>query len=474
MRTLNVMLALFASVSVKQSAEAQNVFKWILSGSNPSNYVMTTDGSPLTASGATLSLRSATATGTGFGSLGTPIPVDTFAGRRVRISADIETKDVSGSASVWLRVDSGTRTLILDNGSDQGIKGSTAGPKHMDVTVYVPPSATTLVFGLLLSGTGEATARNVRVVARPVVAANAPLAPEAQRELDSAFAIVRRAALWRDTVTWSRVEPEVRAIAAGSETTAETYPAIRMLLTRLGDHHSFLLKPQGASDFRSGGAQNPRPVVRVQTEGVGYISVPAYSGADKAAAESYVRAVHDSLTRAVTAGAGACRWILDLRTNGGGNMWPMLGGLRPFVGEAGLGSFVSAAGSGPLWHARDQVDLPTPATLAPLESANVAVLTGPRTASSGEAVTISFIGRPRTRLFGLPTAGLSTANSTMALPDGALLLLTTAVEADRNGKRYGEKITPDETIPAAASGATNDPQLDRAVAWLKSQPCERS
>ena len=381
MRTLTPIIALLASLSARQVAEAQSGFKWMLGGSAATNYVMTADGSPLGAPGAALSLRSTAATANGFGSLATSIPIDTFAGRRVRISADIETKDVSTSASVWLRADSGARTLILDNGADQGIKGTTTGPKHMDVTVYVPPSATTLVFGLLLSGTGEATARNVLVVARPVVAANAPLAPEAQRELDSAFAIVRRGSLWRDTVTWSRVEPEIRAIAAGSETVANTYPAIRALLARLGDHHSFLLKPQGASAFRSGGAQNPRPLVRVQTEGVGYISVPAYSGADKAAAEAYVRTVHDSLAHAVTAGAGACRWILDLRANGGGNMWPMLGGLRPFVGEAGLGSFVSAAGSGPLWHARDVVDLTPSATLAPLESASVAVLTGPRTAS---------------------------------------------------------------------------------------------
>jgi C-terminal processing protease CtpA/Prc len=149
----------------------------------------------------------------------------------------------------------------------------------------------------------------------------------------------------------------------------------------------------------------------------------------------------------------------------------MLGGLRPFVGEVGLGSFVSAGGSGPLWHARDMVDVKPPATLAPLESANVAVLYGPRTASSGEAVAISLIGRPRTRSFGLPTAGLSTSNSVMVLPDGAMILLTTEVEADRTGKRYGEKLTPDEMIPAPASGATDDPQVDRAVAWLKLQSC---
>jgi hypothetical protein len=71
----------------------------------------------------------------------------------------------------------------------------------------------------------------------------------------------------------------------------------------------------------------------------------------------------------------------------------------------------------------------------------------------------------------LPTAGLSTANDTKALPDGAMIMLTTAVEADRTGKRYGEKLSPDELIPAPATD-TDDPQMDRAVAWLKSQSCD--
>jgi hypothetical protein len=466
--------ALFLSLSASRVIQAQSVSNWSLGGSNPSAYVMTADGWAMSPAGATLSLRSTpstTSTSTGFGSLHALMRADTLAGRRVRISADIETIDVGTSASMWLRADSGETMLILNNGMDQGIKGTTTGPKHMDVSVNVPRSATRLAFGLLLAGTGQATARNVRIVTRPVTVANTPLAPQAARELDAAFAIVRLGSLWRDTVSWGRVEPEIRALAAGSETAEDTYPAIRALLARLGDHHSFLIGPQGAAAFRAGGVENPRPLVRAQADGVGYISVPAYSGAGKAAAESYVRAAYDSLARIVTNGAGACRWIVDLRSNGGGNMWPMLGGLRPFLGEAGLGSFAPAGESGPLWHARDQVDLTPPVALASLELANVAVLIGPHTASSGEAVTISFVGRPRTRSFGLPTAGLSTANATLTLPDRAMILLTTAVEADRRGKRYGGKLVPDEEIPAAASGATDDPQMDRAVGWLKSQSC---
>lgn len=96
------------------------------------------------------------------------------------------------------------------------------------------------------------------------------------------------------------------------------------------------------------------------------------------------------------------------------------------------------------------IDAKPPKSLSPLVSAWVAVLTGPRTASSGEAVAIAFRGRPDTRSFGLPTAGLSTANGTFPLPDGSMLLLTAAVDADRTGRKYRDKVDPDETIGADA------------------------
>lgn len=462
---------LFAVLPLLQVVQGSPSVPWKIAGTNPANYAMTVNGLATDAAGATLSLRSLPeATPTAYGTVTGHLAADTFRGRKVRISADLETRDVSSSASVWLRADSGKQILVLDNGADQAIKG-TAGPRRMDVTIYVPASATMLYFGLLLSGTGEATARHMRVAARPRVAPDAPMATAAKNELDAAFTIVKRSSLWRDTVTWSKVEPEVRAIAAGAETVNDVYPAIRLLLSRLGDHHSFLMKPQGAQEFRSGGADNPRPVVRVERLGIGYVSVPGYSGGEHSAALAFAQSMQDSLAAAVASGAGVCRWIVDLREDVGGNMWPMLGGLRPLLGDAGLGAFVSAKGSSPLWHASDQVNVVPAQSLTLLDSANVAVLTGPRTASSGEAVAISFRGRPRTRSFGQPTAGLSTANENFTLPHGAMILLTVAIEADRTGKRYGDKIEPDEPIPAPLSGTTGDPQLTRAIDWLASQTC---
>lgn len=423
-------------------------------------------GSVTEKAGARLTLRSTNAAGTSFGTIAGTIEADKYRLQRVKIVADIEAHDVSGGASPWPRVDGPGGVLALDNGADRALKGTTTG--HREVSLVVPAGATRLIFGLLLTATGEATASDLRLEVAPTPAANAPLAPAAQRELDWALAIVRAGSLWRDTVTWSKVEPDVRAIAAGAQTPADVHLAIKELLARLGDHHSFLMKSSGAQAFRTGGAENPRPVVRALPDAIGYVSVPAYSGAEATALREYAKQMQDSLAAVVR--TASCRWVLDLRTNGGGNMWPMLGGLRPFLGDAGLGSFVTAAGSAPLWHASDAVNVPPAPGLAALESAYVAVLTGPRTASSGEAVTISFRGRPRTRSFGLPTAGLSTANQGFTLPDSSMIFLTVSVEADRTGKRYGEKIEPDEVIPASPAGRADDAQLARAIAWLQSQP----
>src|SRR6476469_2017721 len=190
--------------------------------------------------------------------------------------------------------------------------------------------------------------------------------------------------------------------------------------------------------------------------------MPGYSGADANAMRAYAKRMHDSLAN--TIGSASCGWVLDLRPNTGGNMWPMIAGLKAFLGGGGLGTFESLTGASPSWVAGQGVGVEPPSRLAALESAWVAVLTGPKTGSSGEAVTIAFRGRPRTRSFGLPTAGLSTANGTFPLSDGAMILLTTAIEVDRTGRRYGDKIDPDE--PQEAAGPRADP-IAAASAWLK-------
>ena len=72
------------------------------------------------------------------------------------------------------------------------------------------------------------------------------------------------------------------------------------------------------------------------------------------------------------------------------------------------------------------------------------------------------------------------SNSAIPLPDGTTIQLT-RIEADRIGKQYGEKVDPDEIIPAPAPGSAaasrpvnpaNDATIEAAKTWLK-RSCER-
>jgi C-terminal processing protease CtpA/Prc len=258
-------------------------------------------------------------------------------------------------------------------------------------------------------------------------------------------------------------------MATGAQFVSDVYPAIQYLVRRLGDGHSGFFPPAVSNAVRTGGAANPIPDVRTADGDVGYIKMDAYSGVERTAILRYSNTVHSRLLAVMP--MVKCGWVVDIRGNGGGNMVPMLSALRPFLGESRLGYFISPSSKGE-WSAKtsaEQLGLPRPPqALDELAKSPVAVLTGPRTASSGEIVAISFRGRARTRSFGLPTGGYSTANRMFPLPDNHMLNLTTAIDADRNGVKFGHAVPPDETVQAATSSDA-DPALAAATAWLRQE-----
>jgi len=403
----------------------------------------------------------------------TAVPAQALRGRRITLRGELQTHG-AGGASLWMRVDATDGTLILDNGQDRAVKGDSEWTPFT-VNLPVVSQANSIVVGVLLQGAGSVTARAVRIEADTRLLTDMPVASDAQKVLDAAIDIVKKSAWMRGNIDWAVMQPDLRLMAGGATTSSDIYPAIRFLLSSLKDRHSFLMPPAAATAFRSGGAGNPPIDVKALGEGVAYVNVPAYSGANQTAAKAFATKTHKQLS--ATAGQAACGWIVDLRGNGGGNVWPMLAGLKPFLGDEPLGMYVTRETSSPLWKAGQSVGVDPPASLRVLEQAWVAVLTGPRTASSGETVTIAFKGRPRTRSFGQPTNGLSSANSPIPLPDGATIQLTTAIEADRTGKQYGEKVDPDEIIPAPAPGSSaaasrpvnpaDDATIEAAKTWLK-------
>ena len=161
-------------------------------------------------------------------------------------------------------------------------------------------------------------------------------------------------------------------------------------------------------------------------------------------------------------------------------MWPMLTGIGPILGDGAVGSFVAPDGNITWFYQDGKTGTRDPAGLETVSltlddksvpttaSGPVAVLVDNSTASSAEAITIAFHGRPNTRFFGDHTAGKSTAVQPFKLDDGAELYLTTAVDADRSGKPYPDGFTPDQMFPSTTvlPLESSDPVVHAAENWL--------
>jgi len=284
--------------------------------------------------------------------------------------------------------------------------------------------------------------------------------PAVQAYVDEALDIMQEWSLRRDSLDWAQIRAAAHTMAGEAATTEEAYPALRQALQSLGDNHSFLRPAQPAASAPPSAQRNvgasatrsrPEPTSRRLGEDIALIAVPAFAGNDL---EAFATLIDTRI--AEVDGPTICGWIVDLRGNGGGNMWPMLSGLRSILGPPPLGAFRSPSGVGAPW----TYGVESPGTPLHQEDPPVAVLTDSRTASSGEAVVIAFHGRNRTRFFGEPTAGLSTANRGFPLSDGALLVVTVSTMLDRSGREYAGRIEPDVLTPAATAEAP-------AIEWLR-------
>jgi C-terminal processing protease CtpA/Prc len=147
-------------------------------------------------------------------------------------------------------------------------------------------------------------------------------------------------------------------------------------------------------------------------------------------------------------------WIIDLRFNAGGNMWPMVVALTPFYSDGILGYFFNAKDTSIYTKGDNQIWLGTSSqTLRFLSepityqlknnNLKVAVLVSGWTMSSGEALAISMKSQKNVRIFGTKTYGFSTANQPLKIEDDAYLILTTSVDADSKKVVYWDGIEPD-------------------------------
>ncbi len=147
--------AVFFAIGIAPAVAAANLPKnWIVAGDHAQSYAATVQDKTLRLSGRP--------NATGFGTAMQVISAAHYAGKRVRFSADVESIDVRGWAGLWMRVDGADkRVLAFDNMQNRPIKGTTNWSRY-SIVLPVDASAKDIAFGILLSGGGGISVRDLR------------------------------------------------------------------------------------------------------------------------------------------------------------------------------------------------------------------------------------------------------------------------------------------------------------------------
>ena len=98
----------------------------------------------------------------GFSVITRSIPVD-FAGAEVELRGYFRTKDVTGSAGLWMREDGEGQMLKLENMASQHVDGTREWSEYT-IKLPIDANARQLVFGVLLAGTGTLWADDLRLL----------------------------------------------------------------------------------------------------------------------------------------------------------------------------------------------------------------------------------------------------------------------------------------------------------------------
>lgn len=307
----------------------------------------------------------------------------------------------------------------------------------------------------------------------PTSSPRGEISAEASSYLNEALEVMETHSIRKRLVDWVELRRRVFEVAAGARTPRDTYDTIRFALHLIGDGHSIFEPPGGqvggATAVTAGAIRG-----ELLGGGVAYVTVPGIIGSERHPDTVLFAERLQSLLRELDATV-PCGWIVDLRENTGGNMWPMLAGIGPVLGEGVVGAFVDPDGERMEWFYEDGaagfdsrpiIKVGGSAYVLPDQTASVAVLTSSSTGSSGEGVAIAFKGRPRTRSFGAPTAGFSTSNGAFRLRDGAFLFLTISTMADRIGRLYGDVVDVDEEIEDASLAQPAGRTVEAAQRWL--------
>jgi carboxyl-terminal processing protease len=312
--------------------------------------------------------------------------------------------------------------------------------------------------------------------------------------LDSVLIRTKETSMYASSVNWDSLQEQVKLKAQNAQSIEDLKPALELLLNGLRDHHGRYFNAidystlayftdyenQRHEDLRTFDRDTWKVVndtalkfeYKALKHKTGYLKIVGIGpNVDIQSEAERIRNAVCNLSK-----MKINKWIIDLRYNGGGNMYPMVSGIAPIIGDGTVGKLVTADHDTLFSWTIDQgnftydvpgvIDLPnTPKFKSPPK---VAVLTSRWTVSSGEIVATTFKGRPNTRFFGETTGGYTTNTGWDVVNDQIVVVISTGIFCDRNGVVYDTGIPVDVEIPFEIETDMNkDTCILEALEWLR-------
>ena len=291
---------------------------------------------------------------------------------------------------------------------------------------------------------------------------------------DSLFYHLENRFVDKDQIDWKQIKPFIKtealksnSLEASLTTTTLLFDTIRgnhiNLFSENGWYKSTLGKQLHREDFHvkwlEKYASKPQFEVKLLAEDYGYVLMPAMLLIDLSqdSLDKITQKMYDAFMQ-VHQSKELKGWIIDLRFNEGGNIFPMLTSLYHLIGNntvyVTLDQNMSIA---EIHRLKDGVFYEGSAvkqTIQVHEPAEteipVALITGKISGSCGELIPVAFRGRENVTVIGEETYGLLSGNDLIHLPFNAKIALTTGYLADRKAK-YTPTIIPHTLIEKQAN-----------------------
>jgi carboxyl-terminal processing protease len=169
--------------------------------------------------------------------------------------------------------------------------------------------------------------------------------------LDKSLLIIENNALNSQKVNWKELRENVYSKASGAKRYEDILSIYPYIFEQIDDHHGSLKYKDKTYSWNKNDGVKVNNAIKAATKKytsvrsekigreVGYILIPGNNDFRGQHMDSISRDIKNAIAKINDKHIKG--WIIDLRINTGGNMYPMIAGLTEFIGEGRVGGFIT-------------------------------------------------------------------------------------------------------------------------------------